>query len=489
MLGELNLTPQPYEAEGHTALQFNVADGERLNVEPGESFFSIAWTTALPLAALLQRSERLLPEDANADLTLGVANGFEEMSEPVSSALRHILRVPEEEPDSGVLTSLIEALPGSEERVRTHEKLPPPGRMGFIGEVFDPDYLQILIQTTATPAIGASVGSLVPELLVCHQRNPRPAAHHRRVSCSVKDRMSFMGIKSDVTCAVQCTLCPGESATHQVHLENRGPLSARIRIDATSRDAQLSTHRLFDLVPVLGVPRAALGCSVPATAQARCSLERDEHWPRRAIRADRIIGPESHRTRQLRTSEDVAAAREADPLNAQRLLIAAAGRPLSPRLGGGVKPSGFDAALPFLVGAVVVLLGAVAAHFVSKKVEALYHHFAKEAGIHDESKLPYSFRPEPIAQVSGWIIDVGQILSALLAPLVGIVLLLEHGGPVELVALYLAALLLSTGAFLIFLSTDASFYGTPSPTRQRAHRRDLRSLRMSPGSRGIYDRS
>jgi hypothetical protein len=159
---EANVTREPYEVEDGEALQLDVAQGERLNVEPAEGGFSMAWTTALPATTMLQRLERLLPESAGAELTVGVADGFEETTEPVSHAL-------------GRLTEAVEE-PGFwrldlDDRTLTWERSdtppfaggPAPGLMGFIGEVFDANYMAHLIGATATPMIGANVAMLLAQ--------------------------------------------------------------------------------------------------------------------------------------------------------------------------------------------------------------------------------------------------------------------------------------------------------------------------------------
>jgi hypothetical protein len=121
-----------------------------------------------------------------------------------------------------------------------------------------------------------------------------------------------------------------------------------------------------------------------------------------------------------------------------------------------------DAALPFLLAAALVLVGALVAMIVTLRVEALFHQWARDAN-EDENDLPYTFRPESIAQMSQWIVDAAQVFTSLLAPLIGLTLLLKHGASDNLILLYVAALLIALAALVFFLRRDASFYGTRSP--------------------------
>jgi len=165
-----DMIPRRYEAEGQEALQFDIAAGERLNVEPAEGFFSMAWSTALPVETLLQRLEAFLPESARARLTVGVDDGFEEISEPASLAVHRLLESGDgpgfwrlDLPDRTITWELRGAPSVEYAAPPPIPDAPPQGLMGFMAEVFDPDYMARLIEATATPMIGANVGSLLSE--------------------------------------------------------------------------------------------------------------------------------------------------------------------------------------------------------------------------------------------------------------------------------------------------------------------------------------
>lgn len=111
-----------------------------------------------------------------------------------------------------------------------------------------------------------------------------------------------------------------------------------------------------------------------------------------------------------------------------------------------VRLTRFDAALPFLVAAVLALIGAISSDFVTDKVASVLRLWAQQAGQSVE-RLPYAFRPEQIAQMSGWTIDAGQTLATILAPFVGLVLLIHLGATSTLVLANLVILLI---AFLVF---------------------------------------
>lgn len=124
--------------------------------------------------------------------------------------------------------------------------------------------------------------------------------------------------------------------------------------------------------------------------------------------------------------------------------------------------SRFDAALPFLVSALLVFVGAVFALLVSDGVESSFAKWAKEADVKEED-LPYSFRPKTIGKTSVWIIDTSQVLTAMLAPFVGLALLLHRGASGDLLLVYLIALVFAATIFVLVLRRGPDKYGWRLP--------------------------
>jgi len=126
------------------------------------------------------------------------------------------------------------------------------------------------------------------------------------------------------------------------------------------------------------------------------------------------------------------------------------------------KLTRLDAALPFIVGALLIVVGGFVSALVVSKVKDLYRARAREANTPEED-LPDEFKPEYIAKTSQWIIDIAQVLTALLAPLVGLILLRRHGNSDELAILYLGVFAFAFGIFVGFFRADVSRYGTNFP--------------------------
>jgi hypothetical protein len=157
---ETDVAQTPYDAEGHGALQLTVGQGERLNVEPADGYFSMAWTTALPVVALLRRLEVLLDPAAPVELTIGVDHGFQTTDSPTASAIERLI---DAQDDVGFWRLDLEDRTLTWERDETPPMSGGPalGLMGFIGDAFDAGYMENLITATATPMIGANAQTLL----------------------------------------------------------------------------------------------------------------------------------------------------------------------------------------------------------------------------------------------------------------------------------------------------------------------------------------
>lgn len=129
-------------------------------------------------------------------------------------------------------------------------------------------------------------------------------------------------------------------------------------------------------------------------------------------------------------------------------------------MGAPIAVSRFDVATPFIVAALLVLIGGAVGWVVLWKLRTQLSDWTITQEVRD--KLPASFTPEAIKQLSQWTVDCAQVLTGLLAPLVGLVLL-KHSTSDSLQIAYLGAFAVSFLAFVWFLSWDPSRYGKGWP--------------------------
>jgi hypothetical protein len=122
--------------------------------------------------------------------------------------------------------------------------------------------------------------------------------------------------------------------------------------------------------------------------------------------------------------------------------------------------SRFDVAAPFIVAVLLVLIGGAVGWVVLLRLRTQFSDWVIEQDVRD--KLPATFTPEAIKQISGWTVDCAQVLTGLLAPLVGLVLL-KHSTSSGLQIAYLGAFAISFLAFVWFLAWDPSRYGKGWP--------------------------
>jgi hypothetical protein len=169
----IQMTESSYETSGGEALQFDFGDGERLNIEPREDSYSIAWTTALPLATLISRLEEFVPDDKPGNLTLFAGDEYRTLSDAFGRKLLDaILQTPTLPAfwrlDMDDMTVAWES----------HPESPIPGQPGLLGVIageFNPDYAQKLLEHTATPLIGAQAPPIVARCAETARRH-RPLA-------------------------------------------------------------------------------------------------------------------------------------------------------------------------------------------------------------------------------------------------------------------------------------------------------------------------
>jgi hypothetical protein len=150
-----------YPVEDHTALQFDVGHDERLNIEPYEDHFSLAWTTALSIGPLVGRLQEFLPGAAH--VTCIVSSSDDEDSSFSGSREEVVSRLSAQTKSLEFWRLDFSDRAYTWERDHTSGDLVDRGLMGFIGVVFSMPELSRLISATATPAIGACVSQLLPQ--------------------------------------------------------------------------------------------------------------------------------------------------------------------------------------------------------------------------------------------------------------------------------------------------------------------------------------
>lgn len=147
-----------YRVQGGRALQFEFPTGDRLNVEPSKEEFSMAWTTNLPSDTLLGRLEPLIAGRGDTGLIVNDDGEFRELAVSANEAVPMLVSEGQSRfwrvdfDDRSLTWERGEPnVPGA----------PDVGLMGFIGAVYEPEYLRALIEATATLTIGANAQALL----------------------------------------------------------------------------------------------------------------------------------------------------------------------------------------------------------------------------------------------------------------------------------------------------------------------------------------
>jgi hypothetical protein len=113
-------------------------------------------------------------------------------------------------------------------------------------------------------------------------------------------------------------------------------------------------------------------------------------------------------------------------------------------------PSNLEAAAPFLITAVLTMLGGLGALLVVAQMKNAYQ------GVLNKAKVPAEFlivdlRAESLANITNWAIDGSTIITSLLGPGIGLVLLHDDLGATTIV-LYSAVMFVAFGGFFLFIA-------------------------------------
>jgi hypothetical protein len=127
-----------------------------------------------------------------------------------------------------------------------------------------------------------------------------------------------------------------------------------------------------------------------------------------------------------------------------------------PEKEAAVKLTRLDVALPFWLAAGLVVIGAIVADLVTDKVAATLRDWADEAG--GEEHLPYAFMPLVLGRMSVWTIDAAQVVTTILAPLVGLFLLWKQSATGVLVAANVVTFLAALVGFWYFWKKSPDEY-------------------------------
>jgi hypothetical protein len=122
----------------------------------------------------------------------------------------------------------------------------------------------------------------------------------------------------------------------------------------------------------------------------------------------------------------------------------------------------FDAALPFLVAAGIVVIAAIFEDFVTDKVSDELKAWAEETD-EDLNSLGDPFQPDAMGKMSVWTVDTAQVVPTVLTPLVGVALLWKQGAKSSLVLAILGIVGVAVIAYWCFLKTKPWKYGAGWP--------------------------
>lgn len=149
-----------YAVEGRPARLYRIAD-EYAQVELYGAYFSVVWSTVLPVEKSLAELADLLPEASNDTGTGRLVLGESAQDDPVSAAA--VLRRVMEEP--GTVQALRLEYPhftltwrAARESANGRQS---PAQIGLIADVYNSEPIVDLIHRTATPRVAGAAGQII----------------------------------------------------------------------------------------------------------------------------------------------------------------------------------------------------------------------------------------------------------------------------------------------------------------------------------------
>jgi len=115
-----------------------------------------------------------------------------------------------------------------------------------------------------------------------------------------------------------------------------------------------------------------------------------------------------------------------------------------------LHPSHLQAAGPFLLTGILLLVGATLSLLVLARARVEYEEILTEAGVLAEQRT-IALKPESLAEMANWLIDGGGMFASLTGPIIGLALLYERFSEAVIV-IYSCMILLSISGFALFVS-------------------------------------
>jgi hypothetical protein len=157
-----------YEVEGRAAHRMDIGKDEFFQVELYHAYFSMAWSTDLPIVAALKRLTLPVPDPDGSAIVFD-ERSQEHIEQPARQLLEaliaghqsypfvrielpHIVVTWEEHTPASGPTSRLPSARDSDAR---------KGRAGIISDVFDPKYCVKLLEATATTSVATSSEELI----------------------------------------------------------------------------------------------------------------------------------------------------------------------------------------------------------------------------------------------------------------------------------------------------------------------------------------
>lgn len=129
-----------------------------------------------------------------------------------------------------------------------------------------------------------------------------------------------------------------------------------------------------------------------------------------------------------------------------------------------IAVSRFDVALPFVISAGLLLVSSFTTLAIRERLEKVLTEWFKESKI-EVDKLPVPQEPGSLASTSAWTVDAGQILAAVLGPLIALLILRPRVGD-ALSLLYFGSFVVAVIAFFAFtFKVRADRYGARTVLR------------------------